>query len=457
MSGRRLLFLNFSRILVTFGVPNRMCLRWRSRGIALALSECLTYLHWGTYPAKRYASHLRWALGLPPLIFNSAARVEKGRTMQARMMRYAARYRDHRNLVCFPLAATLGVLLAMVASPATAQVGPPETRGHVYLPETHGATVMSTIINAQANYVAALGDYAESVAIARRHHAAAEEHEMRNAVQWVNTYFEMRALNRAYRLKENPYLDKEANREAQRERRMYEFPDLVTQGDVTDELNWLLDKLTSMSIAYQHVSGNDDELIGGRLDMPLSPHDVRHILFTDGGTRNGHKLVFRALDPQVLETEWPLALRGPEFATARLNFANVRELALEEKRQTGEISPDTHALLREAVDRLALQFQMVYDRQRRLASPLEYASVVLPGRRYVVSLAHQVFRAVTTNETRAFDGSYRFEGKSALALVQHMSRNGLQFASPAEGDEPTYKRLVESLRHVWMYFDQDES
>lgn len=354
--------------------------------------------------------------------------------------------------------AVAAALLAASASSASAQVGPPDSRGHIYLPETHGATVMSTIINAQANYIAAVGDYAESIAIARRHHAAAAEHEMRNAIQWVNTYFEMRALNRAYRLRENPpYLDQEAKREEQRERRLYELPQLVLQGDVTDELNWMLDELASMSIAYQHVTGQDDELLGGRLDLPLSPHDVRHILFTDGGVRNGHQLVFRALDPRVLETEWPLALRGPEFAEARLNFENVRELALDEKRTTGEISSATHDLLREAVDRLALQFQIVYDRQRRLSSPLEYTSVVLPGRRYLMSLAHQVFRAVTTNDTQSFDGSYKFEGDSVLELVQHMSRNGLQFASPKEGDEPTYKRLTESMRHVWMYFAQDES
>jgi len=66
----------------------------------------------------------------------------------------------------------------------------PPARGHIFLPPTRGATVLSTHIDAQARYIAAVGDFLESRAIARRIEADAFDREMDNALKWVETYFE---------------------------------------------------------------------------------------------------------------------------------------------------------------------------------------------------------------------------------------------------------------------------
>ncbi|MGH7137616.1 MAG: hypothetical protein ACREHD_17860, partial [Pirellulales bacterium] len=124
---------------------------------------------------------------------------------------------------------------------AWGQAPPPGPHHHIMLPPQFGATVASTIIFAQASYIAAVGDFLESAAIARRHNAIAAEHEMHNAVLWVQTYFDRRELNRAYRRKEDPlYLDKEVNRETQVKRRVDELHQLVASGDVTYEMNWMV-------------------------------------------------------------------------------------------------------------------------------------------------------------------------------------------------------------------------
>lgn len=116
------------------------------------------------------------------------------------------------------------------------------------LPPQYGATVASTIIFAQASYIAATGDFLESATIARRHHAIAAEHEMKNAVLWVQTYFERRELNRAYRLKENPaYRTKETRREETAKYRIEKLKQLVVSGDVTNELNWMVRGLAGAS------------------------------------------------------------------------------------------------------------------------------------------------------------------------------------------------------------------
>ena len=42
--------------------------------------------------------------------------------------------------------------------------------------------------------IAAQGDFLEAAAIARRHHAAAAEQEIKNSVEWVRAYFERKEL-----------------------------------------------------------------------------------------------------------------------------------------------------------------------------------------------------------------------------------------------------------------------
>ena len=74
----------------------------------------------------------------------------------------------------------------------------PPIRGHVYLPRTHGATVLSTYIDAEARRMVAVGDLLESMAIARRINVESDREAMKNSVLWVETYFTRKELNRQY-------------------------------------------------------------------------------------------------------------------------------------------------------------------------------------------------------------------------------------------------------------------
>ncbi|HEX7376220.1 MAG TPA: hypothetical protein VF278_03865 [Pirellulales bacterium] len=212
---------------------------------------------------------------------------------------------------------------------------PPQSaaqRGRLNLPSEYGATAASSVIAAQAAYIVAMGDFLESAAIARRHNAVAAEHEMKNAVLWVQTYFERRELNRAYRLKESPdYRTKETSREETAKYRIEKLEQLVVSGDVTNELNWMVRELASTSSIYQLMTG-PQSLADSTSDQKLELEDVHHIRLTDGakvgvslaaragGPTSDKVLVFRADAADPTETRWPRALRTRQFDEPRKRF-----------------------------------------------------------------------------------------------------------------------------------------
>ncbi len=345
------------------------------------------------------------------------------------------------------------VLLAcgFAAQPVLAQRAPPlAPKAHIVLPPQYGATVASTIIFAQASYIAAAGDFLESAAIARRHHAAAAEHEIHNARLWVSTYFEIKEINRAYRLKMNPpILEKLENRQNQIARRIRKNTDLVLSGDPTDELNKMLRELAGVTTAYQLLDGAQS-LADSAIDEKLAPGDAHQVWLTDGGRHGGKTLIFRADTADVQETRWPRALRRHEFDEARERFEAARDKAVRELGKEGDLTTEAEERLMAATDRLCDAFNATYrDRGRRLSSH-DFYNAYLPAKQFLVSLAGRVDRLIESNDARVFDGSYRFEGDSVVDLILHMTRYGLQFAKFEPGGDGTYTKLFFAMRKVYM-------
>ncbi|MEA1952071.1 MAG: hypothetical protein U9N87_11845 [Planctomycetota bacterium] len=205
------------------------------------------------------------------------------------------------------------------------------TPGGIYVPRRGGATALSAAIHAQADYVSSVGDYLESASIARQISAIAAEQEMRNALQWVSTYFERRELNRAYRLKYNPgYLANEEKRQETLNRRITKLFQDVLKGDVTRENNWLLHELAGMTLPYQYLPG-DRAKPDSTIDTPLGKADLHKILLTDGGREGGRMLTFAADTARVLETPWPRALRDPALDNERKQFEDSRDKMLADR------------------------------------------------------------------------------------------------------------------------------
>lgn len=324
----------------------------------------------------------------------------------------------------------------------------------------YGASAAASVIYAQAAYINAMGNILESAPIARRHNAIAAEHEMKNAVLWVQTYFERRELNRAYRLAENPdYRTKETNREATAKYRIEKLRQLAVSGDVTNELNWMVRELAAASAAYQLMPGAQS-LADSTADQKLDLEVVHHIRLTDGakvgvsmaaragGRTTGQVLVFRADAADPTETRWPRALGKREFDEPRKRFEAALKAAAREIGETGQLSREREESLMAAIDSLSAVFNSVYPAKENASSPERYL-VYQGGKRYLQSLAGGVLRLLETNDTRVFDGSYQFTGDSVVDLLQHLCRFGLEFAPPEPGDEGTYKRLFFAIRGIY--------
>ncbi len=358
-------------------------------------------------------------------------------------------------------AAHAGVLVASVVvtlASSTGRVGAQPTHDYVvYLPPTRGATVLSTYIDAQAHYILAMGDYLESAAIARRHRAEAVEQELENSLEWVETYFKRREVNRAYRLEEEPpYLDKAENQEKVTHRRIDRLPREVLEGDVTDELNWLLDRIATASLAYDAIYGSNELYVDSVVDQPLRPEDIRHIVLTDGGGKYGEKLTFRADDAKVLKERWPIAFRAPEFDSTRKSFETAVDKGLNEIQVQRQLSYPTWTEMRQAVGALDMQLERKYPKEYRKEAPVVECLIYHRAKRFLKLQELAIVRAMSTNQVEAFDGSNRFVGDSVFDLIRHLCRRGLNFAHPEAGDEATYEKLLIAMRHIYLQFYPEE-
>lgn len=350
----------------------------------------------------------------------------------------------------------LAVWITGFLSPGAHAQSEPPRAGPSPVPRPWGATPYSTMIHAQATALAAEGYFLESAAIARRHHALAAKQEMENMVQWVDTYFEMRQRNRAWRLKEGSlpnYMKEERERQEVMRYQVEHFLDNSLKNDIAGKLNWLLTQLSSLLLSYKYQAG-DGTLTNLKLDQELEPSDIRHLRLTDGGRLGGQKLIFRAHDAKVLQTEWPLAFRGQEFDAVRDYFEVTRDRVVQSLATRGELFRDDQEAITDAIDQLRTVFNDVYAIDHRLQMQLEqpgsYSTVYKVGERFLQALAVGVFRAINTNDRAVFDGSYRFEGSSVSELVDHVCGHGFEFAPPEAGDEPTYRKVYLGMRELYL-------
>lgn len=363
--------------------------------------------------------------------------------------------RSKRFSVSVLMPACVVAVLGAVALVAQAQAEPPRA-GPSPVPRPWGATPHSTMIHAQATALASQGYFLETAAIARRHRALAAKQEMENMVQWVDTYFDMRQRNRAWRLKEGSlpnYMRQERERQEVMRYQVENFLDNALKNDIAGKLNWLLTQLSGLLLSYQHQAGYGTA-VDLELNQQLTPDDVRHVRLTDGGRLGGQKLIFRADDGKVLQTDWPLAFRPRQFDEVREYFEATRDGVVASLAAGGNLSWEEQEAITDAIDRLRTVFNDVYDTERRLQMQLEqpgtYSTVYKVGERFLQALAVGVFRAINTNDRAIFDGSYRFTGSNVPELVEHMCGHGLEFAPPEAGDEATYRKVYLGMRELYL-------
>ena len=311
------------------------------------------------------------------------------------------------------------------------------------LPPALAGTPLSFKIHSEAAYMAGRGSLVESVAIARLIHAEAFAKELENSIEYVDTYFRRRELNREWRAKEDPrYLEAEKIRQEALKRRLKEhFSDVLQGTDPTPELNWLLVELSgpTQSLGYLTSQATLTESESGN---KLSEADLALIRFGDG------RVTFSATDPQILETRWPFALRAESFIPLQKNFLSARETVLEEIRSEGQASRESGSRLIGSVDDLLVALEKAYPHEERIKPTvfLEYDS----AKRNLRSLTWEVHRTIHYGDRSLFDETLRFEGGTVEELIWHMVRKGLVFGPPPPGGDRVYRGLLGSLRNLYL-------
>ncbi len=327
-------------------------------------------------------------------------------------------------------------------------------REHIFLPPARGGTSLSFQIQAEAQYLAARGDLAESIAAARKIHAEAFANEIQNSVDYVDAYFQRRALNRKWRSEADPnHVAREKHlQEVRRQRIEQQFQD-VLKGDLTDELNWLLVELSGPTLALHYVgdklSVTDSKRLGPAVeDCTITAADARLIQFSDG------RLTFSAADTQILDVRWPFALRAPEFDALRVEFDVAREQVVADIRTEKRAAHESGERLIQSTDRLLVALEKICAEQVRHMTPAE-SLPYLAARRYLKSLTSEVHRAVQDGDRSLTEKAIKFEGGNVFQLIRHMDRTGLAFAPPVPGGERVYRSLLTSMRGLYLTWGAD--
>ena len=87
-----------------------------------------------------------------------------------------------------------------------------------------------------------------------------------------------------------------------------------------------------------------------------------------------------------------------------------------------------------------------------MRSSKDYFHYRKPAEDFLKAQAVGIYRAMVTNNLDVFRGDYEFTGDSVIDLIQHACKHGLQFAPCEPGDEAIYRKLLITMRRVFLHF-----
>lgn len=145
---------------------------------------------------------------------------------------------------------------------------------------------------------------------------------------------------------------------------------------------------------------------------------------------------------------------GHECDAARDNFDQARDAVVKDVHATHKVSSESQDQLIQAVNGLFVALDAAYPGNVRDDSSNFKDYWVAKG--FTKSLLAAANRAIDVNDPSVFSDGLRFQGDSLFALVEHMHRNGLQFAPPEPGGEGIYRTVFTNLRHMYVALAREQ-
>jgi hypothetical protein len=322
-------------------------------------------------------------------------------------------------------------------------------RGHVWLPRTQGATVLSTYIDAQARRAVAMGDFLESAAVARKINLEADRMAMENSVMWVETYFERRKLNRQYRDAERvSYRESQTTISNNLHRRI---ANKERSGNQTDELNYMLGRLLADATAYNAIF-MDTLQVEPNLDLTLTPNQLTHVLLKERSGTTGAR-PFRATDPQLMDDPWPKVFQRPEFEQVRDRYDAARNAAIAEIK-AGALTPQKLEQLQFALKEVQKKFDQVYvwESMKDLIDIKTFVAFKDSGQSFLRAQAAGSLRAFVLDDLASYSQQLLFDGDSLVDLLRHCAQHDLVFADPQADGQSTYSQIYDNLRQIYLSY-----
>lgn len=350
-------------------------------------------------------------------------------------------------LVGVTIGAGVGQVSAQIVSSDRYRYGVPSCGWARYYGPTD---VIAARIQSQAQLVRAIGDSAVAHAEARKIRADAYRAEIANTVEYARAYWERKSIYEAERMKRyTDPLTRARIHQSQTWERLKNHPELNGPAVVNGTaLNFLLDRLSGSVLASHYsLSQHDSDFLA---KLNLQPEILSSLRLTED-VPGGNAIVFQANSGESLDiSRWPFALQREEFEKQRQQFEDAREVAAEQARSSNEVSNASLQKLMQAHDALDRAFYKYYTREKRTGSGSRGFFQFLTGKRFLQSLAGEIARFQETNGAKGFDEGRRFEGDDLIALLSHMSRNGLKFAPARKGDEFAYHSTFQLMRDLYL-------
>lgn len=315
-------------------------------------------------------------------------------------------------------------------------------------------TAVAAQIHAEADMYRAYGDVAVDFAVAEQIRARTARLEIENSVEAVKAYWERRSIGEAERLKRHKTLaQKQEIRNSHLWKRLKDHPELSSEAIRNGTaLNFLLDRLAGGVLAYNFSPGQSGLSMELLNQLTIDPETL-HQLRVRQDPLSGGKTVFRLDEGKPLDLGWwPSSLRIKELKEERTEFENARTTLLKSSQE--ELDDNLQKLF-EAYNKLLDAFTNQYPRSVRLKSVYDHTEFGR-ARRFLQSLLGELQRIQSVGPKAIQNDSLRFEGKNLIALLTHMSRNGLEFAEPVSGDEAAYHRVFHMMRDLYVTVADDE-
>ena len=209
-------------------------------------------------------------------------------------------------------------------------------------------------------------------------------------------------LGKEWRKRHPTMLQREKQIQEMLQRQIGDIPENVLKSDPTDQLNWLLRKMSGAAVAAQYLSS--EELPDPRLNAALTETDINQIWVTDGG--RGSEFVFRLAEPRILETRWPPALRAPAFKPGGRSSKRPGTQCSRRARQNRPVSYEGGKRLMKATEQVLTALNDAYPSERR-AVPAEFLDYS-DAKRFLQSLVLGVMRTIKTDDRSLFQNDHRF-------------------------------------------------